>query len=199
VRCPRRFGSLPSAHRWSLENLRQRPFFRMARIVTVYRMWHRYRPFEMTDMSHIRWVKISAALASLGHQVDIATVEPRWLVRRAPLVMAPNLRRVPLTRVRWNDYDVVKDTLWQRLRNTGALWRRRASVHHLQARFRGRPARHGGHLFLRQAARAGIRGAGAHPAAQPVRYRAKRARPAVVASVLRVRRQTAAGAGGSRP
>ena len=78
----------------------------MARIVTVYRMWH--RRFKLVDMSYIRWLKISEELSRLGHQVDIATNEPRWLVRRAPLVMAPNLRRVPLSRVRWEDYDVVK-------------------------------------------------------------------------------------------
>lgn len=80
----------------------------MARIVTVYRMWHGYRRFKLVDMSHIRWLKVSEELARLGHQVDIATVEPRWFARRAPLVMAPNLRRVPLTGVRWDDYDVVK-------------------------------------------------------------------------------------------
>jgi glycosyltransferase involved in cell wall biosynthesis len=78
----------------------------MARIVTVYRMWR--RRFKPVDMSYIRWLKISAALARLGHQVDIATNEPRWFMRRAPLVMAPNLRRVPLTGVRWDEYDLVK-------------------------------------------------------------------------------------------
>jgi glycosyltransferase involved in cell wall biosynthesis len=78
----------------------------MARIVTVYRMWH--RPFRPVDMSYIRWLKISEGLARLGHRVDIATNEPRWFVRRSPLVMGPNLRRVPLARVRWDDYEVVK-------------------------------------------------------------------------------------------
>jgi Glycosyl transferases group 1 len=78
----------------------------VARIVTVYYRGH--RPFKLVSMAYIRWLKISEELARLGHQVDIATNEPRWLVRRAPLIMAPNLRRVPLTRVRWGDYDVVK-------------------------------------------------------------------------------------------
>ena len=59
-------------------------------------------------MSYIRWLKISEGLANCGHQVDIATNEPRWFVRSAPLVMGPNLRRVPLRTVRWNSYDVVK-------------------------------------------------------------------------------------------
>jgi glycosyltransferase involved in cell wall biosynthesis len=78
----------------------------MARIVTVYRMWHRC--FKLVDMSYIRWLKISEELARIGHQVDMATNEPRWFLRLAPLVMAPNLRRVPLARVRWDEYDVVK-------------------------------------------------------------------------------------------
>jgi hypothetical protein len=78
----------------------------MARIVTVYSMW--YRRFTLEDMAHIRWLKVSEQLARLGHQVDMATNEPRWFVRRTPIVMAPNLRRVPLRTVRWGDYDVVK-------------------------------------------------------------------------------------------
>jgi glycosyltransferase involved in cell wall biosynthesis len=78
----------------------------MARIVTVYRRWR--RPFRLEEMSQIRWLKVSEELARSGHEVDIATNEPRWLVRRAPLVMAPNLRRVPLARVNWDAYDMVK-------------------------------------------------------------------------------------------
>lgn len=78
----------------------------MARIVTVYRMWR--RPFRLEDMSHIRWLKISEALAALGHEVDIATNEPRWLWRRRPLPIGPNLRRIDLARVDWTRYDVVK-------------------------------------------------------------------------------------------
>lgn len=78
----------------------------MARIVTVYRMWQ-WR-FDLAEMGNIRWFKMSQALAQLGHQVDIATNEPMWLFRSAPFTMAPNLRRVPLMRVYWEDYDVVK-------------------------------------------------------------------------------------------
>jgi hypothetical protein len=78
----------------------------MARIVTVYRKWR--RRFRPVDMSYIRWLKISEALATLGHDVDIATNEPRWLLSRRPIVMGKNLRRVPLDRVRWERYDVVK-------------------------------------------------------------------------------------------
>jgi glycosyltransferase involved in cell wall biosynthesis len=78
----------------------------MARIVTVYRKWQ-WR-FDLAEMGNIRWFKISQALARFGHQVDIATNEPMWFFRSAPLTMSPNLRRVPLTRVQWEDYDVVK-------------------------------------------------------------------------------------------
>ncbi len=78
----------------------------MARIVTVYRMWH--RRFRPVDMSYIRWLKISEGLAGLGHHVDIATNEPRWFLRRKPLTMSSHLRRVPLKGLRWDQYDVVK-------------------------------------------------------------------------------------------
>ena len=93
----------------------------MVRIVTVYE--GTCRPFEPSDMSYVRWLKMSEALAALGHEVDIATREPgsaaravggrvaRVLgveARRDVVAMAPRLRRVPLDRVRWRDYDVVK-------------------------------------------------------------------------------------------
>jgi len=77
----------------------------MARIVTVFTPER--RPFVPVDMSYIRWLKISEALAGLGHRVDIAANEPglrRWL----PLRLGPRLRRVPLAGVRWDRYDVVK-------------------------------------------------------------------------------------------
>src|SRR5687767_5907895 len=79
----------------------------MARIVTVYNTWD--KKFTLVDMSNIRWLKISEALSRLGHQVDIATAEDRsWWRKRIPISMGPNLRRVALSSVRWNDYDVVK-------------------------------------------------------------------------------------------
>jgi hypothetical protein len=77
----------------------------MARIVTVYRN----EPIEFcpVDMSLIRWLKISEALARLGHQVDIATNENRIGIS-FPVSMGQNLRRVHLSDVRWHQYDVVK-------------------------------------------------------------------------------------------
>jgi glycosyltransferase involved in cell wall biosynthesis len=86
----------------------------MARIVTVYN--RQRKEFPPTDMSHIRWLKISEALAELGHEVDIATSEwtwGTWWRKRTPIRLKRNLRKVPLSRVRWNDYDVVK-TLFHR-------------------------------------------------------------------------------------
>ena len=78
----------------------------MARIVTVYNpsreLW------DLRDISKIRWQKISEALARLGHQVDIATNEPRWKDDPAPVIMAERLRRIPLQDVVWHEYDVVK-------------------------------------------------------------------------------------------
>lgn len=82
----------------------------MARIVTVYTDVK--QAFVPVDMSYIRWLKISEGLARLGHEVDIATCEP-GLRSRFPRILAPNLRRVPLARVRWDSYDVVK-TLFHR-------------------------------------------------------------------------------------
>lgn len=71
------------------------------------------RPFVPTDMSYIRWLKMSEALAAQGHAVDIATVEPgRWR-RWLPVPMGRRLRRVALARVQWDRYDVVK-TLFHR-------------------------------------------------------------------------------------
>ncbi len=78
----------------------------MATIVTVYAGAR--DPWELRDMGHIRWLKISAALARLGHAVDIATNEPRWARDRTPVTMAPRLRRVPLEGLDWRSYRVVK-------------------------------------------------------------------------------------------
>jgi hypothetical protein len=95
----------------------------MAKIVTVYT--HLRQPFQPSDMSHIRWLKMSQALARLGHEVDIATNEFGLLNRRRVIEMESNLRRVPLSRLRWEQYDLVK-TLFHRVGsgNTGGLDRR---------------------------------------------------------------------------
>lgn len=80
----------------------------MAKIVTVYD--RQRRPFVPVEMSYIRWLKISEALAKLGHEVHIATHEPSsWLrSEKNPVVMQPRLTRVPIHDVLWAKYDVVK-------------------------------------------------------------------------------------------
>lgn len=79
----------------------------MARIVTVYSRSH--LPLKMVDMSFIRWVKISEALARCGHEVHLATNEfSSWPSRRAEFFRRYGVRLVSLARLRWADYDVVK-------------------------------------------------------------------------------------------
>ena len=90
----------------------------MAKIVTLYDM--RHQDLNLIDMSYIRWVKISEALARRGHEIDIATNEfskMRGSKRNSPILMGQNLRRVPLSMIRWGDYDIVK-TLFSRGFNT---------------------------------------------------------------------------------
>ncbi len=84
----------------------------MARIVTVYNT-ERDAFDAPREMGHIRWRKISEALARLGHQVDMASAELRLRLGARPVEVAPNLRRVPLSRVRWDEYDVVKTLFHQ--------------------------------------------------------------------------------------
>lgn len=78
----------------------------MSRIVTVYSA--ELRPVRAVDMSFIRWYRISAALASLGHVVDIASSELHRRLRRTIEPIGPNLRIVPISQVRWSEYDAVK-------------------------------------------------------------------------------------------
>jgi glycosyltransferase involved in cell wall biosynthesis len=74
-------------------------------IVTVYAD----RRFRLVDMSYIRWFKISEALARCGHRVHMATGQtPSWARGRSAIPAPQNVRQVPLRRVRWSDYDVVK-------------------------------------------------------------------------------------------
>ncbi len=72
------------------------------RIATVYRR-DRILRFTETAMDMIRWVRMSEALARLGHRVDVVVdaVHP-------PRPAVPTLRYVPYAEVDWDDYDVVK-------------------------------------------------------------------------------------------
>ncbi len=78
----------------------------MARIITVYSTER--RAFQLTDMSYIRWFKISEGLARLGHQVDMAGARAGSWPWTANRTLGPNLRRIPIARADWSRYDVVK-------------------------------------------------------------------------------------------
>jgi hypothetical protein len=78
----------------------------MPRIVTVYNTERQVA--RLSEMASIRWREISLALARRGYEVDMATAEHKWRLRRPIIVINERLRRVPLSRVRWADYDVVK-------------------------------------------------------------------------------------------
>src|SRR5688500_20296413 len=78
----------------------------MSRIVTVYSS--SLRRARQVEMGFIRWYRMSAALAGLGNSVGIPGAELRRRVFRTVETIGPNLRIVPLSNVRWRDYDVVK-------------------------------------------------------------------------------------------
>ena len=75
---------------------------REVRIATVYRRHHR-GPFSATDMSNVRWLRISEALARLGYRVDMIVDVQGGVVERAP-----GLRLVPYADAEWHAYDVIK-------------------------------------------------------------------------------------------
>jgi glycosyltransferase involved in cell wall biosynthesis len=86
----------------------------MLRIVTVYTREPtdedaRRQELAPVSMAYIRWFRITEELAALGHQVDMAVADAvagwPWTPRRAA---EARVRRVPLSKVRWQDYDVVK-------------------------------------------------------------------------------------------
>ena len=73
-----------------------------ARIVSVYRQ-ETPGAWPPVAMDGLRFLRMAEALARRGHQVDLAISG-----RREPVERAPRLREVPLSGVRWADYDVVK-------------------------------------------------------------------------------------------
>ena len=72
------------------------------RIATVYSDRF-FRGFRACDMSLVRWLRISEALAEAGYQVDIIiNLEGEFPIQ------VPNLGRVSYADVDWEDYQVVK-------------------------------------------------------------------------------------------
>jgi hypothetical protein len=84
----------------------------MVRIALVYNT-ERIGIAHPTEMARIQLVETASALARLGHHVDIATAELGLQFRRRPIVMDDGVRRVPLSRVQWDDYDVVETNFHQ--------------------------------------------------------------------------------------
>jgi hypothetical protein len=84
----------------------------MARIVMVYNT-QRIRIAEPTEMARIQMLETARALVRLGHAVDIATAELTMELTRRPIAMQARLRRVPLSSVRWREYDVVETNFHQ--------------------------------------------------------------------------------------
>jgi glycosyltransferase involved in cell wall biosynthesis len=73
------------------------------KIATVY-ISRPIKEFKAVTMDTVRWLKISEALAQKGYQVDMITNEKSQKI----IEMAPNLRRVPYSKVKWGDYEVIK-------------------------------------------------------------------------------------------
>jgi hypothetical protein len=84
----------------------------MARVLLVYNT-QRIGIATPVEMARIQQVEMARELARLGHDVDIATAELSLLVKRRPVIMGERLRRIYLSRVRWEDYDVVETNCHQ--------------------------------------------------------------------------------------
>lgn len=97
----------------------------MLRIVTVFPRTPTKEDAEPRDlaplsMAYIRWFRITEALAAQGHRVDMAVPDESAAWPANPQREATtHVRKVPLSAVRWYDYDVVK-TAWDRRAETCA-------------------------------------------------------------------------------
>ena len=86
----------------------------MARIITLYvkspkERDHRHQSLVPVNMAYIRWFKISEGLARLGHNVDMAMPDQiKIWPRDSEHFNGQKVGRVPLSEVRWDQYDVVK-------------------------------------------------------------------------------------------
>jgi hypothetical protein len=77
----------------------------MSRIITVHSSALRHQ--RAVEMGYIRWHEVSRELGALGHTVDLASAELRRRFPPRVESIAPNVRIVPITRVKWDEYDVV--------------------------------------------------------------------------------------------
>ena len=82
----------------------------MIKIISVYKNKEtdkdrNFGIFNPVDMSNGRWVKISEALSRLGYHIDIAV--PDTIITNN-YNGNDHLRMIPLSRIDWNEYDVVK-------------------------------------------------------------------------------------------
>ena len=168
----------------------------MARIVTVYRTSAGHsRP---VDMSYVRWLKMSEALAALGTRSTSPPASRAACARRRQTAAgafgetlaatswhgaatpARAARARALARLRRG-----QDALPHRLRDAGAARRRRPSVHRREARL-GRGSRGpAGRLLLRRPPPRALRRAGADRGTEPLRHHTDRAVPRAVAGMRR--------------
>lgn len=79
---------------------------RSIRIATVYRNSD-FENFSASDMSLIRWLRISEAFAQRGYEVDMI------VNAKTGLQPKPNLRYVAYDQVDWSRYDVIKTLFHQ--------------------------------------------------------------------------------------
>lgn len=79
---------------------------RSIRIATVYRNSD-FENFSASDMSLIRWLRISEAFAERGYEVDMI------VNAKAGLRQRPHLRFVPYDQVDWSRYDLIKTLFHQ--------------------------------------------------------------------------------------
>jgi glycosyltransferase involved in cell wall biosynthesis len=77
----------------------------MARIATI--CTDERKGTRQVDMAAIRWYRMSAELAALGHEVDLLHGRYKWFPVQPVRELAPRFREVPLARARPDDYDVV--------------------------------------------------------------------------------------------
>lgn len=82
----------------------------MLKIITVYKhkLMEKDTSFGILnpiDMSNGRWIKISEALSRLGYRLDIAVPD---IMDGENLNNNGHLRMIPLSKVNWNKYDIVK-------------------------------------------------------------------------------------------